>query len=101
MSSYKRFEEGPEKIGWMLDMTATTIPDDSGVERSGLDVYFLEQVCIGQQYLKTKTRDTYMCVTTFLCRCLCPPFPWSVFLVGWGQFQDYGVPSALFLHRLG
>jgi len=40
---YPRFEEGPPRLGWLLDMNATTVPDEEGRERSGLDLYFLQQ----------------------------------------------------------
>ena len=41
--SYPRFEEGPPRVGWLLDMSPTTVPDEEGKERSGLDLYFLQQ----------------------------------------------------------
>ena len=40
---YPRFEEGPPRVGWLLDMSPTTVPDEEGKERSGLDLYFLQQ----------------------------------------------------------
>ena len=40
---YPRFEEGPPRLGWLLDMNATSVPDEEGRERSGLDLYFLQQ----------------------------------------------------------
>jgi hypothetical protein len=30
-------------VGWLLDMNPTTVPDEEGKERSGLDLYFLQQ----------------------------------------------------------
>ena len=40
---YPRFKEAPPRVGWLLDMSATTVPDEEGKERSGLDLYFLQQ----------------------------------------------------------
>ncbi|KAM3572228.1 hypothetical protein VYU27_005762 [Nannochloropsis oceanica] len=40
---YSRFDEGPPRLGWLLDISATTVPDEEGRERSGLDLYFLQQ----------------------------------------------------------
>ena len=40
---YERYSEGPPKLGWIFNMLPTSIPDASGNEKSGLDMYFLEQ----------------------------------------------------------
>ncbi|TFJ85676.1 hypothetical protein NSK_003184 [Nannochloropsis salina CCMP1776] len=40
---YSRFEEGSPRLGWLLDMNASTVPDEEGRERSGMDLYFLQQ----------------------------------------------------------
>lgn len=40
---YERYKEGPPRLGWMFNMLPTSLPDPSGNERSGLDMYFLEQ----------------------------------------------------------
>ncbi|CAN0281855.1 unnamed protein product [Discosporangium mesarthrocarpum] len=42
-SSYEKYIEGPPRLGWIFNMLPTTAPDASGIERSGLDMYFLEQ----------------------------------------------------------
>lgn len=42
-SRYERYSEGPPRLGWIFNMLPTSIPDDSGNEKSGLDIYFLEQ----------------------------------------------------------
>jgi hypothetical protein len=43
---YPRYEEGPARLGWLLDLSATTVPNEDGKERSGLDLYFLQQVSL-------------------------------------------------------
>ena len=56
---YERYAEGPPKLGWIFNMLPTSIPDASGNEKSGLDMYFLEQdggtfkatVCLSYEYL--------------------------------------------------
>ncbi|CAN0477990.1 unnamed protein product, partial [Ectocarpus sp. 12 AP-2014] len=40
---YDRYSEGPPRLGWIFNMLPTSIPDASGNEKSGLDMYFLEQ----------------------------------------------------------
>ncbi|CAN0298600.1 unnamed protein product, partial [Hapterophycus canaliculatus] len=42
-SRYERYSEGPPRLGWIFNMLPTSIPDASGNEKSGLDMYFLEQ----------------------------------------------------------
>lgn len=42
--SYSRYQDGPARLGWLLDMNATTQVDEENRERSGLDLYFLQQV---------------------------------------------------------
>lgn len=43
MKRYDRYSEGPPRLGWIFNMLPTSIPDASGNEKSGLDMYFLEQ----------------------------------------------------------
>eukprot|EP00752_Nemacystus_decipiens_P002463 g2319.t1 len=40
---YDRYSEGPPRLGWIFNMLPTSIPDAAGNEKSGLDMYFLEQ----------------------------------------------------------
>ncbi|CAM9091188.1 unnamed protein product, partial [Phaeothamnion confervicola] len=40
---YARHTEGSPRLGWLFNMLPTTIPDVTGHEKSGLDLYFLEQ----------------------------------------------------------
>ena len=43
MTRYDRYSEGPPRLGWIFNMLPTSIPDAAGNEKSGLDMYFLEQ----------------------------------------------------------
>jgi DNA polymerase epsilon subunit 1 len=38
-----RYDEGPARVGWMFNMLPTSLPDADGREKSGLDMYFLEE----------------------------------------------------------
>ena len=39
---FDRYKEGNERTGWLLNYLVTTIPDESGNECSGLDLYFID-----------------------------------------------------------
>lgn len=40
---YARFEEGPDRIGYLINMLQCTLIGEDRLERSGLDMYFLQQ----------------------------------------------------------
>jgi hypothetical protein len=40
---FERLREGLPRIGWLLNYLPITMPDESGIERSGLDLYFIEK----------------------------------------------------------
>jgi DNA polymerase epsilon subunit 1 len=42
-STHCRYDEGPARVGWMFNMLPTSLPDADGREKSGLDMYFLEE----------------------------------------------------------
>lgn len=59
---YSRYQDGPARLGWLLDMNATTQVDEDNRERSGLDIYFLQQV-------SQRCSDTTIAITTIDCSC--------------------------------
>jgi hypothetical protein len=40
---FERLREGLPRTGWLLNYLPITMPDESGIERSGLDLYFIEK----------------------------------------------------------
>ena len=38
-----RYDDGPERLGWLLNYLPISMPDEYGNEKSGLDLYFLDR----------------------------------------------------------
>eukprot|EP01038_Epipyxis_sp_PR26KG_P011543 gene11543-15462_t len=43
MFGFDRLVEGPSRVGWLLNYLPVTMPDETGMERSGMDLYFLDR----------------------------------------------------------
>ena len=40
---FERLKEGPERLGWLLNYLPITMPDETGMEKSAVDLYFLDK----------------------------------------------------------
>lgn len=40
---FERFKEGSPRLGWLLNYMAISMPDESGLERSALDLYLIDR----------------------------------------------------------
>lgn len=40
---FERLKDGPERVGWLLNYLPIAMPDETGMEKSGLDLYFLDR----------------------------------------------------------
>ena len=40
---FDRFKEGPTRVGWLLNYLAVSMPDETGMEKSAVDLYFLDR----------------------------------------------------------
>ena len=40
---FERLREGPTRVGWLLNYLPITMPDETGMEKSGMDLYFLDR----------------------------------------------------------
>ncbi|KAI9311051.1 hypothetical protein BX666DRAFT_2032324 [Dichotomocladium elegans] len=55
---FERYKEGPERLGWLINMHATIVPDsDWAGGRAGVDYYFLEED--GSTFKVTLTHSPY------------------------------------------
>ena len=54
---FHRFKEGSPRLGWLLNYMATSMPDETGLERSGLDLYFIDRS--GQNFKASVFYDPY------------------------------------------
>ncbi len=59
---FDRYEAGPAKTGWLINMHSTTVPDDDVLEgTSGVDYYFLDEE--GGYFKATVKYDPYFLIT--------------------------------------
>ncbi|KAH0609527.1 uncharacterized protein H6S33_013013 [Morchella sextelata] len=62
---FERFESGSRKIGWLINMHATTIEDDQVIGgKAGMDYYFLDD--FGGSFKATVMYDPYFLIATKL-----------------------------------
>ena len=57
---FDRIVEGPPRLGWLLNYLPITFPDESGTERSAMDLYFLDRE--GNNFKATMLFDPYFYV---------------------------------------
>lgn len=59
MMGFPRFEEGPRKVGWLVNMHSTTIMEGT-TEKAGVDFYFLDGE--GETFKATVVYDPYFLI---------------------------------------
>ena len=40
---FERLKDGPDRLGWLLNWNVTSMPDETGTEKSALDLYFVDK----------------------------------------------------------
>jgi DNA polymerase epsilon subunit 1 len=40
---FERLKEGPERLGWLLNYLPITMPDETGMEKAAMDLYFIDR----------------------------------------------------------
>jgi DNA polymerase epsilon subunit 1 len=57
---FPRFESGPKKVGWLVNMHSTVLEEENGGEKAGVDYYFLDGV--GGSFKATVMYDPYFLI---------------------------------------
>lgn len=62
MMGFPRFEAGPKKVGWLINMQSTTLEAKDSSGKAGVDFYFLDGE--GDSFKATVLYDPYFLIAT-------------------------------------
>jgi DNA polymerase epsilon subunit 1 len=59
---FPRYESGPRKVGWLINMQSTVVEQEGTAGKAGIDYYFLDG--LGDSFKATVVYDPYFLIAT-------------------------------------
>ena len=81
---FPRYGEGPKRLGWIFNMAATTLPNEEGVDKAGVDLFLVERG--GGTFKATVFYDPYFYVVVSN-----PKYLQDATVVLTRKFEEFGV----------